>query len=75
MGDSDLERLRRDSKQRTSMVKTLDGVTGLGCFVPGQDDFNEEECKKSSDQWRHDLEIRLQWLNWIFDSTIGQVPS
>ena len=41
------------------MVKTLDGVAGLGCFVPGQDGFNEDEFKKSSDQWRHDLEMRL----------------
>ena len=53
MDDSDLERLRRDTNQRTSMVKTLDGVIGLGCFVLAQDDFNEDECKKSSDQWRH----------------------
>ena len=58
MDHSDLERLRRDTYQRTSMVKTLDGVVGLGCFVPGQGDFNEDECKKSSDQWRHDLEMR-----------------
>ena len=43
---SDLERLRRDTNQRTSMVKTLDGVTGLESFVPGHDDFNEDECKK-----------------------------
>ena len=55
------------------MVKTLDGVTGLGCFVPGQDDFNEDECKKSSDQWRHDLEMRPLWTNWMFDSRIGRV--
>ena len=41
------------------MVKTLDGVTGLGCFVPEQDGFKEDECKKSSDQWRHDFETRL----------------
>ena len=71
MDDSDLERLRRDANQRSSMAKTLVGVTGLGCLVPGQDDFNEDECKKSSDQWRHDLEMRLQWLNWTFDSRIG----
>ena len=51
------------------------GATGLGCFVPRQDDFNEDECKTLSDQWRHDLEMRLQWLNWIFDSRIGGVPS
>ena len=76
MDDSDLERLRRDTNQRTSMVRTLVGVTGLGCFVLGQDDFfNEDECKKSSDQWSHDLEMRLQWLKWIFDSRIGRVPS
>ena len=43
--------LRRETNQRTSMVKTLDGVTGLGCFVLGQDGFNEDVCKKSSDQW------------------------
>ena len=71
MDDSDLERLRRDASQRTSMARTLVGATGLGCFVLGQDDFNEDECKKSSDQWRHDLEMRLQWLGWIFDARIG----
>ena len=59
MDDSDLDRLRRDTNQRTSMVKTLDGVTGSGCFVLGLDGFNVDECKKSSDQWRHDLEMRL----------------
>ena len=42
MDDSDLERLRRDTNQRTSMAKTLVGATGLGYFVSGQDDFNEE---------------------------------
>ena len=73
--DSDLERLRRDTNQRTSVAKTLVGATVLGCCVPGQDDFNEDECKKLSDQWRHDLEMRLQWLNWMFDSRIGRVPS
>ena len=51
MEDSDSERLRRDTNERTSMAKTLDGV--------GQDGFNEDACKKSSDQWRHDLEMRL----------------
>ena len=61
--------------QITSMAKTLIGATGLGCLVPGQDDVNEDECKKSSDQWRHDLEMRLKWLNWIFDSRIGGVLS
>ena len=75
MDDSDLERLRRATNQRTSIAKILVGATGLGCFVPGQDDFNEDECKKSSDQWRHDLEMRPQWLSWIFDSRIGRVPS
>ena len=75
MDSSDLERLRRDTNQRTSMAKTLVGATGLGCFVLGQDGFNEDECKKSSDQWRHDLEMKLQCLNWIFDSRIGRVPS
>ena len=75
MDGSDLERLRRDTNQRASMVKTLVGVTGLGCSVPELDDFNEDECKKSSDQWRHDLEMRLLWLSWIFDSRNGQVLS
>ena len=75
MDGSDLERLRRDTNQRTSMVKTLVGVTGLGCFVPGQDGFNEDECKKSSDQCRHDLAMRLLWPNWIFDLRNGQVLS
>ena len=37
-------------------------------FRTWQEDFNVDECKKS-------LEMRLQWLNWIFDSRIGQVPS
>ena len=35
--DSDLERFRRDTNQRTSMAKILVGVTGLGCFELGQD--------------------------------------
>ena len=65
----------RGTNQRTPMAKTLVGVTGLGCFVPGQDDFNEDDCKKSSDQRRHDSEMRPFWLKWIFDSRIGQVPS
>ena len=51
--------LTRDTNKRTSMAKTRVGATGLGCFVPGQDDFNEHDCKKASDQWRHDLEMRL----------------
>ena len=33
MDDSDLERLRRDTNQRTSVTKTLDGVSGPECFV------------------------------------------
>ena len=73
MDDSDLERLRRDTNQR--MVKTLVDVTGLGCFVPVQDGSNEDECKKSSDQRRHDLEMRLLWPTWIFDLRNGQVLS
>ena len=32
------------------MAKALVGAIGLGCFVPGQDDFNEDEYKKSSDE-------------------------
>ena len=32
MDDPDLERLRRDTNQRTSVAKTLDGVIGPGCF-------------------------------------------
>ena len=58
MDDPDFERLRRDTNQRTSVAKTLDGTIGPGCFVTGQDGFNEDECKKSSEQWRHDLEMR-----------------
>ena len=27
------------------MAKTLVGATGLWCFVPELDDFNEDECK------------------------------
>ena len=27
--------------------------------------------QRGSDQRRHDLEMRLQWLNWMFDSRIG----
>ena len=57
MDDSDLERLRRDTNQRTSVAKTLDGAIGPGCFVPGQDSFNEDEYKKSSEQW-NDLEMK-----------------
>ena len=53
MDDSDLECLRRDTNQRTSVAKTQVGATGVGSFALGQDDFNEGECKKSSDQWRH----------------------
>ena len=37
------------------MAKILRGVTGPGCFVLGQDGFNEDECKKSLDQRSHDL--------------------
>ena len=67
MVNSDLERLRRDTNKRTSMVKTLVGVTGLECFVPGQDGFNEE-CKILSNQWRRpgdevtvaELDLRLE---------------
>ena len=32
MGDSDLERLRRDTNQRASVARTLDGVTAPGCL-------------------------------------------
>ena len=39
-------------------LKTLDGVIGPGCFVPGQDGFNGDEYKKSSEQWRHDLKMK-----------------
>ena len=39
MDDSDLERLQRDTNQRASVAKTLNGVTGPACFVPGQDRF------------------------------------
>ena len=46
-----------------------------GNFVLGQDDFNEDECKKLSDQWRHDLEMRPLWPRWIFDTRIGLVLS
>ena len=56
-------------------AKTLVGVIGLGYFVLGQDDLNENALKKSSNQWRHDLEMRLLWPNWIFDSRNGQVLS
>ena len=46
------------------MVRTLDGVTDLGCFVPGQDGFSEDE----SDQWTRpgdeatvaELDLRLE---------------
>ena len=55
MDGSDLERLQRVTNQRTSMAKTLVGATGLGCFVLGQDDFKVDECKKLSDQWRHEM--------------------
>ena len=42
-------------------------------FRTGQDDVNEDECKKH--QWRHDLEMRLQWLSWMFDSRISRTDS
>ena len=58
MDDSDLEHVRRDTNQRTAVAKTVDGAIGQGCFVPGQDCFNEDECKKSSELWRHDLEMK-----------------
>ena len=54
--DSDLERLRRDVNQTASAARTLLGATGPGCSVPGQDDSNADECKKSSEQWKPDLE-------------------
>ena len=41
MDDPDLERMRRDRNQRTSVAKTLDGVIGPGCFVPWQDGSTE----------------------------------
>ena len=62
MDDSDLELLRRDANQRTSVAKTLDGVIVPGYFVLGQDGFNDVEYKKSSEHWRHDLEMRLEFL-------------
>ena len=40
MDGSDLERLRGDAN-------LMVGETGLGRFALGQDDFNEDECKKS----------------------------
>ena len=52
MGDSDLERLRRDTTQRASVARTLDGATGPGCSVPGQDGFNV--------QTEHPLEQHVQ---------------
>ena len=53
-----LERFRRDTNQRILVAKTLDGAIGPGYFVLVQDGFNQDECKKSSNQWRHDLEMR-----------------
>ena len=42
------------------MAKTLDGVIGPGCFVLGQDGFNEDECKKSGDEAAvTELDLRL----------------
>ena len=58
MGDSDVERLRRDINQRASAARTLRGATGPGCLVPGLDGFNEDEYKKSSEQWKLDLEMK-----------------
>ena len=43
MDGSVLERLRRDTNQRTSIVKTLVGVSGLWFFVHGQDDSNKKK--------------------------------
>ena len=48
----------RDINQRTSVAKTLEGAIGPGYFVPGQDGFNGDEYKNSSEQWRHDLEMK-----------------
>ena len=47
LDDSDLEHLVRDTNQGASVAKTLDGVTGPGCFELGQDGFNVDEYKKS----------------------------
>ena len=57
-GADDLVRFRRDTKQRASVARTLDGVSGPGCVVLGQDGFNVDECKKSSEQWKPDLETK-----------------
>ena len=51
MADSDLERLRRDTNQTTSMVKTLVGVNGLGCFV----EWASAELKSVAADFNHAL--------------------
>ena len=55
-GDSDSERLR---------ARALRGETGPGCFVPGLDGSNVDECKKSSEQWKRDLERKPLSLSCI----------
>ena len=57
-GGSDLELLRRDINQRASAARTLRGLVGPGCFVPALDDSNVDEHKKSSKQWKPDLETK-----------------
>ena len=58
MDNADLERLRRENNQKASVARTQECVTGRGCFVPGQDGFNGDEYKKSSEQWKPDLETK-----------------
>ena len=58
-----------------SAVRTLRGETGQGCFVPGLDGSNVDEYKKSSEQWKHDLERKSQSLSWIKNLRTGQVLS
>ena len=46
MDDSDLERWRRETNQRASVAKTLDGVTGPWRVTSGQDASNVERVQE-----------------------------
>ena len=45
----------RELQRRGHCVR---GEIGPGCFVPGLDGSNVDECKKSSEQWNPDLETK-----------------
>ena len=57
MDDSDLERLRRDTNQRSSVTKTLDGLTSPGCSVPGLG--GSKEARPGDEATVTELDLRL----------------